>query len=74
MITTYYIIRRSTGKTQTFNDARAAAVFMLGKQIHNFIVVKSNAGGDRIITLTNPEFTAIEATLAWALTGESEDD
>lgn len=64
MPTIYRVIARDDNKVQQFRDAYRASVFMLGRRISAYIVVKSDERGDRAYQWpTNTDIMVIEKEL-----------
>ena len=50
-MTEYRLIARDFSYTRTFTEAKSVAAQMLGKRISNFMVIKSDVNGDRLIPI-----------------------
>ena len=63
MTAIFHVIDKSDCTLKTFLTPRQTAIFMLGRSISNFIVVKSDIRGDRMVVFGTPEISAME----WAM-------
>lgn len=60
----YRLINKSDNKIKTFSKAHDVAIWMLGRSIAAYVVIKSCAEkGDRLVTFTSPSFNDIEKEL-----------
>ena len=50
-MTTYRILDRDTGDTFQFQKASSLAAFFLGRRLGEYIVIKSDEKGDRVVNL-----------------------
>lgn len=57
--TQYRIINRETTSGFQFTDARSVGAYLLGKLCNNYIIIKSDMQGDRIVHLTSYDVTDI---------------
>lgn len=57
--TVYRVINKSDNKVMTFSLAKDVAVYMLGRRLDNYIVIKSSDSGDRVVVFTDYEYNAI---------------
>jgi hypothetical protein len=64
MLTQYYIIEIESAVTKHYQSARDAAVFFLGRKINNYIAVKLDKDGARVINFESSDVTAIESSLS----------
>jgi hypothetical protein len=64
-LTIYRVIYKKddNNKIYEFCSAHSVAIFMLGRIVSNYIVVKSDANGDRVVNFHDYEITAIEKSL-----------
>lgn len=59
----FRVINKSDNIVLTFRAAKSVAAFLLGCRIDNFIVVKSDEIGDRVIKFSSNECKVIESEL-----------
>lgn len=63
MKTIYYVINKSDlSSCKSYRKPYDIAIFMLGRRIDNFILIKDD-GTPRVIAIGLPEFNAIESAL-----------
>lgn len=63
MTAIFHVIDKSDPKLMTFLTPRQVAIFMLGRRISTFIVVKSDLQGDRVVLFGTPEFSVMEQAM-----------
>lgn len=64
MKTKYRVINKSDNLTKCFSKAHDVAIFLLGRRVPNYLVIKSDeAYADRLVLLTAFEINAIEKQL-----------
>ena len=66
MKTKYRVINKSDNLIKSFTKAHDVAIFFLGRRVLNYMVIKSDENGDRLVqfdTLDNFEINAIEKQL-----------
>lgn len=57
----YFLINRGyTPESRTFSDARNLSIFLLGKQTSNWLIVKSDQDGDRVVPVSSGDISLIE--------------
>lgn len=59
----YRIINKSDNKVVQFRDPSSLAAHMLGKRISNYLVIKSDEQGDRLVVFTSAYVHEIEENL-----------
>lgn len=59
----YRLINRSNNRVEYFNDPAALAYHMLGTRISDFLVIKSDEQGDRLVNFSSVKVLGIEKRL-----------
>lgn len=59
MRTKFRLINKSDNVIQTYSDSRDIATFLLGRRVDNYIIVKSDETGDRVIVFLRPDWHAM---------------
>lgn len=62
----YRLINKSNNRVDHFWDPSSLAAHMLGKRVSNFLVIKSDESGDRLVVFSSYEVQTIEKTLRCA--------
>lgn len=56
------LINKSDNVIKTYSDPRDIATFLLGRNVNNYIIVKSDDLGDRVVVFLMPDWhTMVEA-------------
>ena len=64
MKTKYRVINKSDNVIKCFSKPRDVAIFLLGRRVSNYLVIKSDeVYADRLVLLTDFEVNAIEKQL-----------
>ena len=65
MKTKFRLINKSDNKVESFGYARDVAAFLLGRRIDNYLVIKSDELGDRLVPLplNNPDVRNVAVVL-----------
>jgi len=61
--TVYRLINKSGNLVTQFRDPSSLAAHMLGKRVSNYLVIKSDEQGDRLVVFASAEVQTIEETL-----------
>lgn len=61
--TVYRLVNKSGNKVAQFRDPSSLAAHMLGKRVSNYLVVKSDERGDRLVVFSSSEVQSVEETL-----------
>lgn len=61
--TVYRLVNKSGNLVSQFRDPSSLAAHMLGKRISNYLVIKSDERGDRLVLFSSAEVQSIEETL-----------
>lgn len=61
--TIYRVINKSDNVVRHFRKSYDIGVFMLGKRYKNYIFIKSDANGDRLVTFDDCDVFAVERKL-----------
>ena len=61
--TVYRLVNKSGNLVSQFRDPSSLAAHMLGKRISNYLVIKSDEQGDRLVTFASADVDAIETAL-----------
>ena len=61
--TVYRLVNKSGNLVTQFRDPSSLAAHMLGKRISNFLVIKSDESGDRLVVFSSSEVQTIEKNL-----------
>ena len=64
--TIYRVINKSDNVVRHFRKPFDIGIFMLGKRYKNYIIIKSDADGDRLVTFDNADVGDMERKLATA--------
>ena len=59
----YRFINKSNNRVEYFGDPAALAAHLLGKRISNYLVIKSDEQGDRLVVFTSAYVHEIEKNL-----------
>lgn len=59
----YRLVNKSGNLVSQFRDPSSLAAHMMGKRISNYLVIKSDERGDRLVVLTSADVGEIEETL-----------
>ena len=59
----YRVINKSDNLVKSFTKAHDVSIFMLGRRVPNYLVIKSDDSGDRLVQFDNFEINAIEKQL-----------
>lgn len=62
----YRVIYRGDNTVRQCKSAREVSIFMLGRYIHAYIVVKSDESGDRVVSFHSADINNIEERLETA--------
>lgn len=57
--TIYRVIPKQNNKIEQFRDPHDLAVYMLGRRLSAYIVIKSDEHGDRLVQFSCAEFSTI---------------
>ena len=60
MITTFRVINKVNNVVREFEEASKVAIYFLGRQVSDYIVVKSDYRGDRVVSFSEYEVTSLE--------------
>lgn len=64
MKTKYRLINKSDNLIKCFSNAHDVSIFLLGRRVTNYLVIKSDeVYADRLVLLTDFEISAIEKQL-----------
>lgn len=66
MKTVFRVINRSDNIVQQWRNPTDIAVFLLGRRIHNYMIIKSDDKGDRLIALESGDIDVIKHQLSVA--------
>jgi hypothetical protein len=61
--TIYRVINKSDDKIWQTRDANKVAIWFLGRRVDNFIVVKSDEEGDRVVKFGDCEVNSLKQTM-----------
>jgi len=61
--TVYRLVNKSGNLVTQFRDPSSLAAHMLGKRVSNYLVIKSDEQGDRLVVFASAEVQTIEETL-----------
>ena len=64
--TIYRLLNKSDNVFRQYRNPEDVAIFFLGRRVGNYIVIKSDQRGDRLVVLENFEFNAIKQSLSEA--------
>lgn len=64
MPTTYRTVHRDTNIVTEHSDPYRVSIFLLGRCVDSYIVIKSDEVSDRVVKFDNYEVNAIERQLA----------
>lgn len=56
MTTVYRLINRSDNRIQQYRDASRLALYLVGRNINNYIIVKSQDSVDSIVTIQGSSY------------------
>ena len=59
----YRLVNKSGNLVSQFRDPSSLAAHLLGKRISNYLVIKSDEQGDRLVTFASADVDAIETAL-----------
>ena len=62
-MTKYRLINKSDNKVMTATTAMAVSIYLLGRNISNYIVIKSDLNGDRIVAFSSNEYNALISSM-----------
>lgn len=61
--TVYRLVNKSDNRVDHFRDPSSLAAHMLGKRLSNYLVIKSDERGDRLVVFSSAEVQSIEEGL-----------
>lgn len=61
--TIYRVINKSDNKIWQSRDANGVAIWFLGRRVDNFIVVKSDEHGDRVVKFGDYEVNSLKQAM-----------
>jgi hypothetical protein len=64
--TVYRVINKSNNRVEHFRNPREVAAHLLGKRLSNLLLIKSDATGDRLVSITSSDVLEIEVALTAA--------
>jgi len=62
-MTTFYVLDKRYDVVNTFDNAYDVSVYMLGKSLKHYVIIKSDENGDRLYTIKSGDVFEIKSDL-----------